>query len=1101
MMDPNNFLTPRKRMISSKSAINFDQHKTTPSKCYETTGFFEQLFTPMFKRSGSFSHNPTISYTGGPASGLLGPVCTDSPILETTAKKSPAAKMEPVAQPSTPKTNTKPSKKSGSATKLQPWSPSRVEACLETRTNIANEILRTEQTYVDSLKAIVEHFSAPLKQMAGDQITTILTHAEIEKVFNNIPVLCTFNSYFLQNLQARMEAFDPQTTEMGNVFLQFAPFFRMYSQYATNFEGVPKLISNMQEKNAKFAQFCQQKQNLASCQIGLLSLLVMPIQRIPRYQLLLEQLLKNTAPQHKDFENLKTSLDLVSKVAVKINQDIERQQNSQSIREYQALFAEEVNFIVPHRRLIRHGPLVKTSYKGDQEFEVFVFNDMIGYATCRGRYFQQHQLVRTFDIAEFHTIESVGDSDEIPSTSSDSQDSAKKELSCFIITGKKESLVFGCFNHLEAEAWITDISKLINKNKTAPVFKQRKNRTRTLTTTNSHKVEWKPDSSTTCCPSCDMAFSFFVRRHHCRQCGDVVCAKCSQARKVVFGSANLSRVCVKCCQSPLKESPTKREQKKQEKKLYLGNKAALHLPSWYTQTIDFASNKDWNNLPYEDISGAKWWRLDDEKSSRQALKAVTIIKASPKAVCAYLNACHFENVYDTVRRLKSHGRTKLVHITVAAPGAFWHSVKRDFVLVKDWQKVPDKENTYMVVSKSVPSPMLPPQAGITRGKMGHNGWILRPVKSEHFTWCELTYIAQLDPRGWVPAWLKNKFYQEQQRVIQALQAEARTIRRLFESIPDEPKKTLEKKGPAWEKFLQACGMVPKDEETLENTGKKVAELHVSASTKSHDQQPHKETTGPGTLSKPALRQPFQRIQSQAATPSSAAASPSKNLATEIKIDGDTKVSPSKVMRERRRSLRKSFGNTPTNNLMKSPLPEGKNLSGKKSASNKENVVVFNTAVVEPESFVPSKTLNFENDVIETSDKHFDKLSALQRQNNVLVEQVVQVEDYMAGKEGKLTLRLETELSKSNLALCEARSENDKLLFKLEQMQDKFVALKKLQKNCPECSRATTGVKNGNPGKKSASTGIRRRSPQASRNSSQPKGPSSRSMQQVQGLRS
>ncbi|KAH6650857.1 FYVE zinc finger-domain-containing protein [Chaetomium tenue] len=41
---------------------------------------------------------------------------------------------------------------------------------------------------------------------------------------------------------------------------------------------------------------------------------------------------------------------------------------------------------------------------------------------------------------------------------------------------------------------------------------------------------WQPDSEQTYCPICGTQFSIFVRKHHCRKCGRVVCNSCSPHR-------------------------------------------------------------------------------------------------------------------------------------------------------------------------------------------------------------------------------------------------------------------------------------------------------------------------------------------------------------------------------------------------------------------------------------------------------------------------------------------------------------------------------------------------------------------------------------------
>ncbi|KAK5663368.1 hypothetical protein OQA88_3796 [Cercophora sp. LCS_1] len=41
---------------------------------------------------------------------------------------------------------------------------------------------------------------------------------------------------------------------------------------------------------------------------------------------------------------------------------------------------------------------------------------------------------------------------------------------------------------------------------------------------------WQPDAEATYCPICHTQFSIFVRKHHCRKCGRVVCNSCSPHR-------------------------------------------------------------------------------------------------------------------------------------------------------------------------------------------------------------------------------------------------------------------------------------------------------------------------------------------------------------------------------------------------------------------------------------------------------------------------------------------------------------------------------------------------------------------------------------------
>ena len=46
-------------------------------------------------------------------------------------------------------------------------------------------------------------------------------------------------------------------------------------------------------------------------------------------------------------------------------------------------------------------------------------------------------------------------------------------------------------------------------------------------------ARWQPDAEVTYCPICNSQFSIFVRKHHCRKCGRVVCNSCSPHRIMI----------------------------------------------------------------------------------------------------------------------------------------------------------------------------------------------------------------------------------------------------------------------------------------------------------------------------------------------------------------------------------------------------------------------------------------------------------------------------------------------------------------------------------------------------------------------------------------
>ena len=65
-----------------------------------------------------------------------------------------------------------------------------------------------------------------------------------------------------------------------------------------------------------------------------------------------------------------------------------------------------------------------------------------------------------------------------------------------------------------------------------------------------YKVEWEKDSDVSACRGCAAPFSMTRRRHHCRGCGRIYCAKCSSKTMLVKTWGRETRVCDVCYDAP-----------------------------------------------------------------------------------------------------------------------------------------------------------------------------------------------------------------------------------------------------------------------------------------------------------------------------------------------------------------------------------------------------------------------------------------------------------------------------------------------------------------------------------------------------------------------
>ena len=192
------------------------------------------------------------------------------------------------------------------------------------RDQIAQEIVDTERSFVKSLQTTVTKYLEPLEASAKDPDPSrrLCDVGQIATLFSNIRTLLELNKTFLENVRKRREEEWETDNNMGGLFVDFAPFFKMYTMYINNHQDANNLLTTL--TNAKDPLFKEWLDQTQSGGPTLFSLLIEPVQRVPRYKLLLEVLLKNTEEEHPDKADLIKALELVSSTAKHINEQVRR---------------------------------------------------------------------------------------------------------------------------------------------------------------------------------------------------------------------------------------------------------------------------------------------------------------------------------------------------------------------------------------------------------------------------------------------------------------------------------------------------------------------------------------------------------------------------------------------------------------------------------------------------------------------------------------------------------------------------------------------------------------------------------------------------------
>uniref|UniRef100_A0A1A9WEK9 DH domain-containing protein n=1 Tax=Glossina brevipalpis TaxID=37001 RepID=A0A1A9WEK9_9MUSC len=222
------------------------------------------------------------------------------------------------------------------------------------RLQAIQEIVSSEKTYLQQLELLIKYFVKPLKaEKIIDEPSHVALFGQIEMIYN-------LNGEFLQELESDMD-------NVAKAFLRMAPFFKLYSVYAFDYRNALLLLQHLVSKNAGFRRFSEMQESRSEVQRKLNSLMIVPIQRVPRYKLLLEQVILYTSPGDTDFKALKQSVKEIESTVSHINSSVEDQEVTQVLINLQnSLVNRTPNIVQPSRKVFKEGILQKITRNGEE---------------------------------------------------------------------------------------------------------------------------------------------------------------------------------------------------------------------------------------------------------------------------------------------------------------------------------------------------------------------------------------------------------------------------------------------------------------------------------------------------------------------------------------------------------------------------------------------------------------------------------------------------------------------------------------------------------------------------------------------------------------
>uniref|UniRef100_A0A1A7WGW6 FYVE, RhoGEF and PH domain containing 1 n=2 Tax=Iconisemion striatum TaxID=60296 RepID=A0A1A7WGW6_9TELE len=421
--------------------------------------------------------------------------------------------------------------------------------------NIANELLHTEIAYVSKLHLLDQVFCARLMEEA--QSRSFFPPDVIQGIFSNIcSIYCFHQQFLLPALQKRMEEWD-SNPRIGDILQKLAPFLKMYGEYVKNFDRAMELVNTWMERSSQFKTIIQEIQREERC--GNLTLqhhMLEPVQRIPRYELLLKDYLNRLPEDAPDYRDAQKSLELIATAAEHSNAAIRKMERMRKLLKVYELLGGEEDIVNPTNELIKEGHILKLSNKNGttQDRYLILFNDRLLYCVPKLRLIGQKYGVRAridVDGMELKEMSSAA----VPRT--------------FLVSGKQRSLELQARTEGEKKDWIQAIQATIQRHEQAmESFRQLNCSLRDDQSSPPHSPSCMElgkraptpirEKEVTLCMKCQEPFnSITKRRHHCKACGHVVCGKCSEFRaRLSYDNNRTNRVCVDCYVTLVGVSPS-----------------------------------------------------------------------------------------------------------------------------------------------------------------------------------------------------------------------------------------------------------------------------------------------------------------------------------------------------------------------------------------------------------------------------------------------------------------------------------------------------------------------------------------------------------------
>eukprot|EP00008_Paramoeba_atlantica_P001547 CAMPEP_0201502276 /NCGR_PEP_ID=MMETSP0151_2-20130828/84045_1 /ASSEMBLY_ACC=CAM_ASM_000257 /TAXON_ID=200890 /ORGANISM="Paramoeba atlantica, Strain 621/1 / CCAP 1560/9" /LENGTH=772 /DNA_ID=CAMNT_0047895857 /DNA_START=65 /DNA_END=2383 /DNA_ORIENTATION=+ len=223
------------------------------------------------------------------------------------------------------------------------------------RHQAALEILTSEEHYLSSLLLVRELYLKPFEDSSEETGSKLLMNKqEMNLMFGSLEIIINFSKALYNKLRTSVapnSEEDGRSILLSSVFTEFAAYLKVYKQYTDNYDSSMGKLNTLVASRPQLKKYLDCTQNKKESKgLSLFDYLIMPVQRVPRYCLLLREVIRNTLEDHEDYQSLQLALEKVQHLAGEINESKRRMEQQVHFIKVQNRLMLTCNWpLVPHR--------------------------------------------------------------------------------------------------------------------------------------------------------------------------------------------------------------------------------------------------------------------------------------------------------------------------------------------------------------------------------------------------------------------------------------------------------------------------------------------------------------------------------------------------------------------------------------------------------------------------------------------------------------------------------------------------------------------------------------------------------------------------------